>query len=195
VRETAGEPVTELLRAWSLGDTGARDRLFPIIYDELRRRASAAMRRERPGHQLQTTALVHEAFMRLVGNHHPQWESRKHFFAIASRIMRQVLVDDARGRHAGKRGAGWHKVSLDDALIVSREREAGLLLLDDALNDLSRVDDEKCTVVELHFFGGLSLEETAEVLDVSLGKVKRDWTLARAWLYRHMKTEPHAGPE
>jgi RNA polymerase sigma factor (TIGR02999 family) len=152
------------------------------------------MRRERPGHQLQSTALVHEAFVRLVGANQPEWESRDHFLAIASRVMRQVLVDHARARRAGKRGAGATPLSLDEALIVSRSRDAAILRLDDALTDLARVDEPKCRLVELHFFGGLSLEETAAVLAISVSKVKRDWTLARAWLQRHMRQPPAARP-
>ena len=186
---SARHPITQLLLAWREGDANARDRLFSLIYDELRRQATAAMRRERAGHQLQSTALVHEAFLRLNGGQQPEWESRKHFLAIASRVMRQVLVDHARAHRAGKRGAGVQHVSLDDALVVSGSQDAAILRLDDALTDLARIDEAKCHVVELHFFAGLTLEETAAALAVSLGKVKRDWSLARAWLHRHMQQE------
>jgi RNA polymerase sigma factor (TIGR02999 family) len=190
----ATPPITELLRLWSHGNADAGTRLFPLLYADLHRQASAAMRRERPGHTLQSTALVHEAFVRLVGADHPEWESRKHFLAIASRVMRQVLVDHARKRRAGKRGAGLQPVSLDEGLIVSRSRDAGVLRLDDALTDLAKVDEAKCRLVELHFFAGLSLEETAAVMSLSLAKVKRDWSLARAWLHRHMRQERATGP-
>ena len=181
------EPITELLIAWNRGDTRARDKLFPLIYDELRRLASRALRGERRDHVLQATALVHEAFLRLVSGGAPNWESRKHFFAIASRIMRQVLVDQARIHLAKKRGARAQHVSLDDALVISPRKDSGLILLDDALNDLAAIDEAKCRLVELHFFGGLSLQETADVLTVPVSRVKRDWSLARAWLYRHMR--------
>lgn len=181
--------ITRLLRAWRDGDREALDALMPLIYNELRRRAADQIRRERPGHTLQATALVHEAFIRLAGQRTPEWRDRAHFFAIASRVMRQVLVDHARARHAKKRGDGATRLSLDDALLVSQAHGEGLVALDDALTALAKQDETKARLVEMRFFGGLSIEDTAEVLGLSPATVKRHWAFARAWLHKQI-----AGP-
>ncbi len=177
--------VSGLLRAWGDGDRGALDRLTPIVYDELRRLASHYMRGERPGHSLQATALVNEAYMRLVDYKGMQWQNRAHFFAVSAQLMRRILVDHAR-RHNMKRGGGVQHVSLDETAIVGGDRAADLVALDDALDALARLDSRKVQVVELRFFGGLSVEETAEVLKVSSVTVMRDWSTAKAWLYREL---------
>jgi RNA polymerase sigma-70 factor (ECF subfamily) len=177
--------VSTLLRAWSGGDQSALDKLTPIVYDGLRRLARRYMRRERPGHSLQTTALVHEAYMRLVDYERMRWQDRAHFFAVSAQLMRRILVEHAR-RHNLKRGGGLQHVSLDEAAVVSGERPADLVALDDAMNALARLDTRKAQVVEMRFFGGLSVEETAEVLKVSSVTVKRDWSTAKLWLYREL---------
>ena len=177
--------VSGLLRAWGDGDRGALDRLTPIVYDELRRLASHYMRGERPGHSLQATALVNEAYVRLVDYKGMQWQNRAHFFAVSAQLMRRILVDHAR-RHNMKRGGGVQHVSLDETAIVGGDRAADLVALDDALDALARLDSRKVQVVELRFFGGLSVEETAEVLKVSSVTVKRDWSTAKLWLYREL---------
>jgi len=186
MKSSAAKPVTALLRAWSGGDEKARDQLLPLVYDELRRRAAAHIRRERRGHTLQPTALVHEAYLRLV-EQNVVWKNRSHFFGLASEMMRRILVDHARNRKTGKRAGGWTRVELDEAMAISEERDIDLLLLDQALTELSTVDAGHGRIVELRFFGGLTLEETAEVLGVSRATVKRDWRLARAWLYRRLR--------
>jgi RNA polymerase sigma-70 factor (ECF subfamily) len=180
-----GGQVTEFLRAWSDGDRAALDRLTPIVYDELHRLARRYMKGERPGHSLQTTALVNEAYMRLVDYKGMQWQNRAHFFAVSAQLMRRILVDHAR-RHNLKRGGGVQHVSLDDTAIVGGERAADLVALDDALNLLGTLDPRKVQVVEMRFFGGLSVDETAEVLKVSAVTVMRDWNTAKAWLYREL---------
>jgi len=177
--------ISGLLRAWGDGDRGALDQLTPIVYDELRRLASHYMRGERPGHSLQATALVNEAYMRLVDYKGMQWQNRAHFFAVSAQLMRRILVDHAR-RHNMKRGGGVQHVSLDETAIVGGDRAADLVALDDALDALARLDSRKVQVVELRFFGGLSVEETAEVLKVSAVTVMRDWSTAKAWLYREL---------
>ncbi len=177
--------ISGLLRAWGDGDRGALDQLTPIVYDELRRLASHYMRGERPGHSLQATALVNEAYMRLVDYKGMQWQNRAHFFAVSAQLMRRILVDHAR-RHNMKRGGGVQHVSLDETAIVGGDRAADLVALDDALDALARLDSRKVQVVELRFFGGLSVEETAEVLKVSSVTVMRDWSTAKAWLYREL---------
>ena len=179
--------VTALLRAWGKGDEGARDQLLPLIYGELRRRAAARLRRERPGHSLQPTALVHEAYLRLV-DHQVTWQNRAHFFGLASEMMRRILVDHARTRKRGKRDGAWTRVELDEAVAVEEQRDVDLVSLDRALQELSELDARHGRVVELRFFGGLTLEETGEVLGASAATVKRDWTLARAWLFRRLKS-------
>ena len=178
--------VTLLLQAWSHGEESALQKLIPLVYEELRRLAHRYMGREYPGHVLQTTALVHEAYLRLTDSTQQRWQNRAHFFAISAQLMRQILVDFARSRHRQKRGGGVRPVSLEEALVLTDEKEPDLVALDDALNALAEVDSQKSRVVELRFFGGLSVEETAEVLRVSPDKVMRDWSLARTWLYRQM---------
>ena len=179
--------VSQLLLAWSEGDQAAMDQLIPLVYGELRRLAKQHMRRERAGHTLQTTALIHEAYLRLIDASRARLENRRHFYATASRLMRQVLVDLARERGSRKRGGAACRVSLDEALVVSPRRDEGLLALDEALGALSEFDARKSQVVELRFFGGLSVEETAEALDVSVETVHRDWRLARSWLLRKLR--------
>ena len=181
----AGE-VSILLRAWSDGDQSALDRLTPIVYDELRRLARRYMRHERAGHALQTTALVNEAYLRLVDYKRMRWQNRAHFFAVSAQLMRRILVDHAR-RHNLKRGAGFQHVVLEAGAMIAGDRGADLVALDKALEKLARLDPRKAQMVELRFFGGLSVEETAEVLRISPITVMRDWSSARAWLYREMK--------
>jgi len=177
--------VTQLLTDWANGSPAACDELMPLVYEELRRLAHRHMRGERPGHTLQTSALVHEAFMRLVDQKNVHWESRAHFFAIAAQMMRRILVDYARNRGSAKRGGSARQISFDET-IVSEGRSAEVVALDDALRGLASLDQRKSQIVELRFFGGLSIEETAEVLGVSPGTVMRDWTLAKAWLRREI---------
>jgi len=183
--ETAAGDISMLLRAWSGGDQKALDRLAPVVYDELRRLARRYMRRERPGHSLQTTALVNEAYVRLVDYERMQWQDRAHFFAVSAQLMRRILVEHAR-RHNLKRGGGVQRVSLDEAAVVGGGRPADFVALDDAMNALARLDARKAQVVEMRFFGGLSVGETAEVLKVSSITVKRDWSTAKLWLYREL---------
>ncbi len=177
--------VSGLLRAWSDGDRAALDRLTPIVYDELRHLARRYMRGERPGHSLQTTALVNEAYMRLVDYKRMQWQNRAHFFAVSSQLMRRILVDHARRRNL-KRGGDVPHISFEDTAEVGNDRAADLVAVDDALDALARVDPRKVQVVEMRFFGGLSVEETAEVLKISPVTVMRDWSTAKAWLYREL---------
>jgi len=180
------QEVTQLLLAWNQGDETALEKLIPLVYDELRRLAHHYMGGERAGHTLQTTALVNEAYLRLIDSSQVRWQSRAHFFAVSAQLMRRILVDFARSRHYFKRGGGAHQVSLDEALVVSQERSADLVALDDALTALARIDARKSQVVELRFFGGLSVEEAAEVLKVSPDTVMRDWGLAKVWLLREL---------
>ena len=179
------EEVSSLLRAWSDGDRNALDQLTPIVYEELRRLARQYMRRERPGHSLQTTALVNEAYVKLVDCTHMQWQNRAHFFAVSAQLMRRILVDHARRRNL-KRGAGVQHVSLEEAAMVGGSRTANMVALDDAMNALAQIDARKAQVVEMRFFGGLSVEETSEVLKISSVTVMRDWRTAKAWLYREL---------
>ena len=183
--ETSSADMSQLLRAWSDGDRSALDRLTPLVYKELRRLAQRYMRGERAGHSLQTTALVNEAYMRLVDYKRMQWQNRAHFFAVSAQLMRRILVEHAR-RHNLKRGGAVQHVSLEQAAAVGGERAADMVALDDAMNALSRIDPRKVQVVEMRFFGGLSVDETAEVLKVSSVTVMRDWSTAKAWLYREM---------
>jgi RNA polymerase sigma factor (TIGR02999 family) len=176
--------ITHLLEDWRQGRQEAFDQLFALVYDELRSLASAYMRRERAEQTLQTTALVNEAYLKLLGRRDSLPQNRLHFFAVAAKVMRQILIDRARARHAGKRGGGAVKVSLDEAAVMSDERAAELLALDEALRSLAEIDARKSQVVELRFFGGMTIEETAEFLGVSFNTVVRDWEMARAWLYR-----------
>jgi RNA polymerase sigma factor (TIGR02999 family) len=184
--DEAKEPeVTQLLVAWGQGDQVAFERLAPLVFDELRRVARRFMGKERVGHTLQATALVNEAYLRLIDINKVQWQDRAHFFAMSARMMRRILVDSARARHYQKRGAGAHKVSLDEGMMVL-EPCRDLVALDDALSELAKVDERKSKVVEMRFFGGLSVEETAEALGVSVDTVMRDWKLAKAWLLREL---------
>jgi len=178
--------VTELLIEWSNGDKAALDKLMPLIHEELRRLAHYYMSHERPGHTLQTTALVNEAYLRLVNREGVHWQNRAHFFAIAAQVMRTILVDHARSHAYAKRGGGAHKIELDEAMIVSRERAAEVVALDDALKELENFDPQQSRIVELRFFGGLTIEETAEVLDLSPATIKREWSTAKAWLYHQV---------
>ena len=182
--------VTQLLVDWGNGDKAALDRLTPLVHEELHRLAHRHMRHERPNHTLQTTALVNEAYVRLVDQRNLHWKNRAHFFSIASRLMRRILVDLARAHNGPMRGGGAPRVSLDEAAIVSQERAAELVALDEALTRLAKMDERKSKVVELRFFGGMSVEETAEALGVSPITIKRDWQTAKAWLYRELENEP-----
>ena len=182
----ASEDVTSLLVAWSEGDDSALAQLVPRVYDELRRIAHHHLRAERPGRTLQTTALVHEAYLRLVDTRRVRWESRAHFLSVAAQAMRRILVDAARARGARKRGGNAAVVSLDGAALLAPQREASLVALDDALTALAEVDPRKSRVVELRYFGGLSVEETAAVLRVSPETVHRDWRVAKAFLLREL---------
>jgi RNA polymerase sigma factor (TIGR02999 family) len=189
VTEPSTHEVTQLLVAWSAGDEAALEKLTPLVYQELRRLAKRYMARENPGHTLQPTALVNEAYLRLIEQKHVQWRNRAHFFGISAQLMRRILVDMARARQYGKRGGKARKVSLDEALVVSKERGEDLVALDDALESLAAIDPRKSRVVELRFFGGLSVEETAEVLQVSPVTVMRDWKMAKVWLHRELSKE------
>lgn len=182
------EEITRILQELSQGNREAQEQLMPLVYDELRRLASAYMRRERPDHTLQATALVHEAYLRLVDQTQIDWRGRAHFFSIAARLMRQILVDHARERNAKKRGGGMTKLALDDAVSFPAESEIDLVALDDALKTLASFDQQQSQIVELRFFGGLTIEETSEVLAVSPSTIKREWGLAKAWLRREVIT-------
>lgn len=182
-----------LLRAWSDGDRDALDRLTPIVYGELHRLAERYMKRERPGHSLQATALVNEAYMRLVDYKGMHWQNRAHFFAVSAQLMRRILVEHAR-RHNLKRGGNVPHVALEDAAVIGGDRDADLVLLDEAMNTLAQFDARKAQVVEMRFFGGLSVDETAEVLKVSPVTVMRDWSTAKAWLYRELAGGTDDGP-
>ncbi|HVT91847.1 MAG TPA: sigma-70 family RNA polymerase sigma factor [Bryobacteraceae bacterium] len=178
--------ITVLLVASSHGDRRATDQLMPLVYDELRRLAQSYLQRERPGHTLQGTALVHEAYLRLIDQKQVKWQNRAHFFGVASQMIRRILVDHARSHQTAKRGAGAQKLSLDDALGVAGATDLDLVALDDALNDLAKLDPGQSRIIELRFFGGLSIEETAEVMGQSTATVNREWSSARAWLFRQM---------
>lgn len=179
--------VTRLLQAWSRGEGGALDALVPLVYGELRRQANRYLGRQRAGHTLQPTAVVHEAFLKLVGHKNVSWNGRSHFFAVASKAMRQVLVDHARKKHAEKRGGDASRIVLDEGVASTPPRSVDLAALDDALKRLEALDAEQARIVELRFFGGLTVEETAEVLGSSPATVKRAWRSARAWLYGELK--------
>jgi len=181
--------ITARLIAWNSGDTGARDDVIEAVYQELRRMADRYLRFESPGHTLQPTALVHEAYLRLIDQTKVSWQNRAHFFGVAAQMMRRILVDHARTKQRDKRGGPSRKLSLDEAMDVSKERAADLVALDSALASLTEIDARKSRVVELRFFGGLSVEETAEVLAVSPQTIMRDWKLAKAWLYQELKKE------
>ena len=187
------DEVTQLLLNWGNGDKAALDKLMPLVYEELRRLAHHYMRRERPGHTLQTTAIVNETYLHLINQRGVRWQNRAHFFGIASHLMRRLLTGYARSRQSAKRGGDAHQVALDEAMLVSEERVAEMVALDDALNSLTQIDERKSQIVEMRFFGGLSIEETAEVLRVSPGTVMRDWTLAKAWLRCEIDKEVQDG--
>ena len=191
MRTDSPKEITRLLVAWGDGDESALEGLTPLVYDELRRLAHHYMSQERPGHALQTTALVNEAYLRLIDWKNVHWQSRAHFFAVSAQLMRRILVDFARSQGYAKRGGGALQVTLDEAL-VSGEKSADIVALDEALRSLAELDERQSKVVELRFFGGLSIEETAEVLKVSEGTVRRDWSLARAWLHRELVAIPES---
>jgi RNA polymerase sigma factor (TIGR02999 family) len=184
--EPSSIQITQLLQCWSDGDESAVDRLMPLVYDELHRMARRYMSGEKPGHTLQATALVNEAYLRLVDASHANWQSRTHFFAVSAQVMRRVLVDWARTRQAAKRGSDRPALTFDEALEVPMKTDSDLVAVDDALSALALVDERKSKVVELRFFGGLSIEEAAEVLKVSQETVNRDWKLAKSWLRREL---------
>jgi len=181
------QEITQLLLAWNEGDAQALDRLMPLVQDELHRLAHRYMAGERPGHPLQTTALINEAYLRLIDSSRVRWQNRSHFFAVSAQLMRRILVDFARARDKLKRGGDAVQVSLDEAMEIPREPSADLIALDDALTTLATFDERKSKVIELRFFGGLSVEETAEVLKVSPATVMRDWGLAKIWLLRELE--------
>jgi RNA polymerase sigma-70 factor (ECF subfamily) len=181
--------VTELLIGWSKGDKQALDKLVPLVYDELRRQAARYLRRERAGHTLQTTALIHEAYLRLVGQRNVQWQNRAHFFGIAAQLMRRILVDHARSKKRAKRGGSDVRVSLSEATIKAPGEDLDIVALDEALQRLAEIDEQQSRIVELRFFSGLTVEETAEVLSISTATVKRNWSMAKAWLHREISGE------
>jgi RNA polymerase sigma-70 factor, ECF subfamily len=187
VPSASSNQVTALLIRWSQGDGSAADKLFPLVYDELRRVARRCLAGERRDHTLQSTALVHEAYLRLVDQSSVHPDDRVHFFAIAAQVMRRVLVDHARKRLAAKRGGGSMTITLSDAIAQPKQREVDLMALDSALQGLSQIDPQQAQIVEMRFFAGLSIEETSHALRISPATVKRDWATARAWLYREMK--------
>ncbi len=178
--------ITQLLEDWSNGNQAALDKLYPLVHDELRRMARRYMNRERKDHTLQTTALINEAYLRLVQQRHVHWQNRAHFFAISAQIMRRILIDHARRYNYAKRGAGAQKISLDETAVAARDRATELLSLDEALHRLAEIDPRRSRVVELRFFGGLDNDEIAVVLKISPNTVTRDWNLARAWLYQEL---------
>ena len=180
------QEVTQLLAAWRGGDPQALDKLMPLVYDELRRIASRYMKREHPGHTLQTTALVNEAYLRMVGQQNVDWQNRAHFFGVAASVMRHLLVDRARANGRVRRGGNPQQVTLDEAAVVSEQKGEELLALDEALTKLNEIDERKVKIVELRYFSGLSAVETADVLGVSEITVKREWLKAKAWLYREL---------
>lgn len=193
MNQSLSHPVSELLVRWKAGDPEALEALVPLVYKELRDIARRHLRRERPGHTLQSAALVHEAYLRLLDQRPFDTENRAHFLAVASRLMRQILVDYARGHGAAKRGAD-RVVDLDTCLVIPQMQSTDMVALDDALKDLTRLDQQQGQIVELRFFGGLATEEIAEVLDISPSTVKRDWNVAKAWLTRQMKKGKHGDP-
>jgi len=187
------QQVTRLLHDWSRGNKAALDQLMPVVYQELRKLASSYLKGERSDHTLQATALIHEAYLRLIDQSMPQWESRAHFFGVAARLMRQILVDHARSRAAVRRGGDQQRISIDDALLFSEDQAAELMAFDEALNRLSALDERKCRIIEMRSFGGMSVEETAEALAVSVPTIKREMRLARAWLRRELQLQDETG--
>ena len=194
MREPCSQEVTRLLLAWRHGRQDALDELIPIVYEDLRRQAHHYLKREQTGHSLQTTALINETYLRLLDCNSVSWKNRAHFFAVTARMMRRILVNYARSRRSQKRGGGLEKTALDQKLTFSIARDSDLVALDDALNELALRDERRSRVVELRFFGGLSIEETAEVLGVCPDTVVRDWRLAKVWLAREVKKSGEANP-
>ena len=188
MRDLSSQPheITQLLAEWSEGNQAALDKLYPLVYNELRRLAHGYLRRERKGHTLQTTALINKAYLRLVDQKQVHWANRSHFFAISAQILRRILIDHARRYDYAKRGGGAQRISLDEAAVVAKERARELLMLDEALNGLAKIDPRRGRVVELRYFGGLNNEEIAGVLKISENTVTRDWNMARAWLYQEL---------
>ena len=185
--DTEPQDVTKLLHSWSSGaNPAALDQLMPLVYSELRKVAARHFRRETPGNTLQSTALVHEAYLKLVDQRRVQWQDREHFFAVAAQIIRRILVDHSRKRKAAKRGSGGTKLLFDDAIGVPGRVNNDLIALDDAMNELAKTDQRQARIVELRFFGGLSVEATADFLGISPATVKRDWVVAKAWLFRQL---------
>jgi len=189
MKEVAENPldVTQMLKEWSEGDTRALDKLMPLVYEELRRQASRYLRKERLNHTLQTTALIHEAYLKLIDQRNVEWQNRSHFFGIAAQAMRRILVDYARERHRAKRGGNAENLPIEEAaFIVSKEKSIDLVALDEALTRLAKFDERQARIVELKFFSGLDIDETAEVLGVSNATVRRDWNMAKAWLHQEI---------
>jgi RNA polymerase sigma factor (TIGR02999 family) len=187
------QDVTQLLAKWKEGDQGALEDLTPLVYNELRRLAKSYLRRERPDHTLQGTALVHEAYLRLIDQRHVEWRNRNHFFALAAELIRRILVDHARARVAAKRGGSNLKLSLDESIAPADEKDLDLVALDDALKALAQADTQQSRIVELRYFAGLTIEETGDVLNISPATVKRDWAMAKAFLKREMLRNSRAG--
>jgi RNA polymerase sigma factor (TIGR02999 family) len=187
--KSSSKNVTQLLLDWAEGDQEALNRLMPLVYAELHRLANRYFRHERPGHTLQATALVHEAYLRIVDQRDVRWQNRLHFFAIAAQLMRRILVNYARDKHAAKRGGAEQKLSLDEALALPAARNVDLIALDEALTRLAGIEPQQSSIVELRFFGGLTIDETAGVLGVSPATVKNKWNLAKAWLYREVRQQ------
>lgn len=186
---SSSQPVTELLARWNKGDLAARDALIPLVYDELRRIARHFLASQSPGHTLQPTALVHEAYLRLARRDSVDWQDRAHFFALSAQMMRQILVDHARKQAASKRGANPVTIVIDEASAISKAPSLDLLALDDALERLASLDPRQSKIVELRFFGGLSIEETAQIVNISTATTKREWATARLWLHHEMSKE------
>jgi RNA polymerase sigma factor (TIGR02999 family) len=192
VTSTSSQPVTELLARWSKGDASARDALIPLVYDELRRIARRCLTSQSTSHTLQPTALVHEAYLRMARRDHIDWQGRAHFFAMAAQMMRQILVDHARKHAAAKRGANPVTLLIDESSAISQALSLDLLALDDAMQRLAILDSRQCRIVELRFFGGLSIEETAEIVNISPATTKREWATARLWLHHAMSSRMQA---
>jgi len=192
LQRDSSDQVTQLLVRWRGGDREALNALMPIVYADLRRMARQYLQRERSDHTLQSTALVHEAYVRLIGQKLPDWQNRAHFFGVAARLMRQILVEYARSHQAAKRGGTVCKITLDEELMLPKESDVDVILLDDALQDLAKLDPQQSRIVELRFFAGLSIDDTSEVLGISPATVTRDWTTARVWLYREISRRPSA---
>jgi len=189
---SSSDQVTQLLVRWRGGDRQALDALMPLVYAELRRLARYYLQRERSDHTLQSTALVHEAYMRMLGQKLPDWQNRAHFFGVAARLMRQILVEYARGHQAAKRGGDSYKVTLDEGALVAQKTDLDVILLDDALQDLAKLDEQQSRIVELRFFAGLTIDDTSEVLGISAAPVAREWTTARIWLHREISRRAEA---